>query len=236
MGRSHAPGLHGSPKVSINKHAQTPVVIHNPRRMSLAPKGPFREFSGWNDSASLRPASGVEQQPFQTAAEAKCRAIAGYEANIAFLPADGVSLHSCSPTASLLLKPSWIRHACPDCLLPGLRASECRIPCQPRMARCHLGPVLGDMAWPRESLPSGLSHHCDHQVSLASEETPSLSFQGTSADPGAGDTHAVALGTSSTISDSYRSYFIYLQLTMQPHCATSRMVLSQYPSDTWTKG
>lgn len=154
----------------------------------MASKGQFREkFSGCDGSSSQRPASGMEQQPSQTAEDSEHRAIAGPELILLF-PAAMLP----SP-ASLLLKPSSFPHACPNCLLPGLGAQN-SMP----TPHGHGQMPLGTGAWGHGQAPgkaaSRLSHHSDHQVSVASKETPILSFQGTSAGLGA--------ETSSTSSDS----------------------------------
>lgn len=57
---------------------------------------------------------------------------------------------------------------------------------------------------------------CDHQVSVASEETPFLSFQGTWADPEGGDPRSCGFGDKQcylrfSVTHEHR---IYLQLTM----------------------
>lgn len=76
----------------------------------------------------------------------------------------------------------------------------------------------------RKASLSGLVTTCDHQVSVLSEETPILSFQGISADPEGGDTGRSGFGDKQcclTFSGTHEC-FIYLvdnslcKLTTQP--------------------
>lgn len=134
------------------------------------------------------------------------------------------SLDSCSSAASFLLKLSWISVCLPK--LPPSGPKESKIPCQPRMARCHLGTVPVDTAWPQgKPIFQAESPLVNIRCQCWVRRLPSCVFRSFQQTLKGETLDAVALGTSGAISHSQALMsvsFLGWQLTMQTHHALSR--------------